>query len=82
METLFVFSGQTIEGFPYIIYSKIFEDKINTHGTIFIQGKFVDLLFVEESIEREKEKGKNNDLAVLIQYSSKSIFKTICTDRC
>jgi len=31
-------SGQTIEGFPYITYSKILDNKINTHGMIFING--------------------------------------------
>ena len=40
-------SGQTIEGFPHITYSKILEDKVNTHGIIFIGGKFVKLSFIE-----------------------------------
>jgi len=44
-------SGQTIEGFPYITYSKILEDKVNTHGIIFIGGKFVKLSFIEESTQ-------------------------------
>ena len=41
-------SGQVIEGFPYITYSKISDDKIDTHGMIFIGGKFVDLIFEEK----------------------------------
>lgn len=34
-------SGQTIEGFPYITYSKILDDKIDTHGMIFIVGNLL-----------------------------------------
>jgi len=66
-------SGQTIEGFPYLTYSKISGNKIDTHDTIFIQGKFVNLLFIEKFIESENE--KNNDLVVLIQYSQRIYSK-------
>ncbi len=38
-------SGHTIEGFPYITYSKILNEKIETDGIIFINGEFIDLLF-------------------------------------
>ena len=38
-------SGQTIEGFPHSTYSKVINDKINTHGMIFINGEFVKLSF-------------------------------------
>ena len=41
-------SGQTIEGFPYITYSKISEEKIDTHGIIFINNQFVKLSFDEK----------------------------------
>ena len=41
-------SGQTIEGFPYITYSKVINDKINTHGMIFISGEFTKLNFEEK----------------------------------
>ncbi len=46
-------SGQVIEGFPYITYSKILDDKIDTHGMIFISGKFIDLNFKEKIIQKE-----------------------------
>lgn len=63
-------SGQTIEGFPYITYSKILDDKIDTHGMIFIGGKFVDLEWAENDIElNENVIEKKDDLAILIQYT-------------
>jgi len=68
-------SGQTIEGFPYITYSKISNDEINTHGVIFIQGKFINLLFVEKFIEGNKENEKSNDLSVLTQYTQRVYSK-------
>ena len=64
-------SGQVIEGFPYITYSKILEDKIDTHGMIFISGKFVDLDFEEKIIQEEVIVEKNDDLAILVQYTQR-----------
>ncbi len=64
-------SGQTIEGFPYITYSKILDDKIDTHGMIFINGQFVTLTFVEKSIQKERSVEKNDDLAILVQYTQR-----------
>ena len=61
-------SGQTIEGFPYITYSKISNGDINTRGVIFVNGKFVDLSFIENPIVPERIE-KNNDLVLLVQYS-------------
>ena len=63
-------SGHTIEGFPYIIYSKIIDDKIDTYGTIFINGEFVELLFDEELIQNKSNVEKKDDLAIVIQYTS------------
>jgi len=64
-------SGQVIEGFPYITYSKILEDEIDTHGMIFIGGKFVDLNFEEKIIQEEIVIEKNDDLAIVIQYTQR-----------
>lgn len=64
-------SGQTIEGFPYITYSKILEDEINTHGMIFITGEFVDLNFEEKIIQEEKIIEKNQDISILVQYTQR-----------
>ena len=64
-------SGQVIEGFPYITYSKILEDEIDTHGMIFIGGKFVDLNFEEKIIQEEIVIEKNDDLAIVIQYAQR-----------
>lgn len=67
-------SGQTIEGFPYITYSKILEDKVNTHGIIFIGGKFVKLSFIEESTQ-DTIVEKEDDLQILVQYTQKVYSK-------
>jgi len=64
-------SGQTIEGFPYIIYSKISDNKIDTHGMIFINGQFVDLIFLEKDNEEESIVEKKDDLAILVQYTQR-----------
>jgi len=64
-------SGQTIEGFPYITYSKILDVKINTHGMIFIGGEFVDLNFEEKIIQEETIIEKNRDISILVQYTQR-----------
>ena len=68
-------SGQTLEGFPYITYSKISEESIDTHGVIFINNQFVKLSFVEKSIQVEEAKNKNNDLAIAMQYTQRAHSK-------
>ena len=68
-------SGQTIEGFPYITYSKISDDKIDTHGMIFIAGEFVDLSFEEKIIQTEISVEKKDDLAILVQYTQQVFSK-------
>ncbi len=64
-------SGQTIEGFPYITYSKISDDKIDTHGMIFIGGEFVDLNFEEKIIQEDAVIEKNQDISILVQYTQR-----------
>jgi len=64
-------SGQVIEGFPYITYSKILDDKIDTHGIIFISGKFVDLNFEEKIIYEGTISEKKDDLAIVIQHTQR-----------
>jgi len=68
-------SGQTIDGLPYITYSKISDDKIDTHGMIFINGQFVDLTFVEKIIQNEINVEKKDDLAILVQYTREVFSK-------
>ncbi|NRA06079.1 MAG: hypothetical protein HRU07_07995 [Nitrosopumilus sp.] len=63
-------SGQTIEGFPYITYSKVINDKINTHGMIFINGEFVKLSF-EEKVEQIINIEKAEDISILVQYTQR-----------
>ncbi len=69
-------SGQVIEGFPYITYSKILEDKMDTHGMIFISGKFVDLNFEEKIIQEEIIIEKKDNLAILVQYTQRIYDKS------
>jgi len=65
-------SGQTIEGFPYITYSKINNDKTDTFGKIFIDGKFVKLIFNEvDNNEETLPEQKNDDLSILVKYSQR-----------
>jgi len=68
-------SGHTIEGFPYITYSKILDEKIDTDGIIFINGEFVDLLFEEKIVQQESDVEKKDDLAIVVQYSSHTYSK-------
>jgi len=68
-------SGQTIEGFPYITYSKISDDKIDTRGIIFISGEFVKLSFEEEPKQEEIVIEKKDDLGVLVQYTQRVYSK-------
>ena len=64
-------SGQTIEGFPYIVYSKVSDESINTHGIIFINNQFIKLSFDEKSIEVEVTQDKKDDLALAVQYTQR-----------
>ena len=64
-------SGQTIEGFPYIVYSKVSDESINTHGIIFINNQFIKLSFDEKSIEVEETQDKKDDLALAVQYTQR-----------
>lgn len=65
-------SGQTIEGFPYITYSKILDDQIDTRGMIFINGEFVNLTWTEKDIQTDENiDEKQDDLAILVQYTQR-----------
>jgi hypothetical protein len=64
-------SGQTIEGFPYITYSKIVDNKINTHGMIFISGQFVNLSFEEKQNQKVIDTEKKEDIVILVQYTQR-----------
>ena len=68
-------SGHTVEGFPYITYSEILDEKIDTDGIIFINGEFIDLLFEEKLVQQESDIEKKDDLAIVVQYSSHTYSK-------
>jgi len=70
-ENIIRVSGQTIEGFPYIVYSQVLDDKINTHGMIFINSQFVKLLFEEKLKQEEVSFEKIEDISILIQYTQR-----------
>lgn len=67
-------SGQTIEGFPYITYSKIVDDKVNTHGIIYVGGEFLKLSFVEKFTDENTEE-KEDDMQILVQYTQRVYSK-------
>jgi len=68
-------SGTTIEGFPYITYSKIHDEDIDTHGIIFINGQFVKLTFIENPIEDIPVEQKIDDLSIATQYTQRAHSK-------
>jgi hypothetical protein len=70
-------SGQTIEGFPYITYSKVSDENIDTHGIIFINNQFVKLSFEEKSIVVVETQDKKDDLALAVQYTQRAHSKQI-----
>ena len=71
-------SGQTIEGFSYITYTKVLEnDEVNTRGMIFINGEFVNLQFEEKIIQKETSFEKNNDILILTQYTQRVYSKDL-----
>src|SRR3989304_1382792 len=41
-------TGYTVEGYPYITYSKINDSQITTRGKIFINSKFLPLVFEQQ----------------------------------
>lgn len=69
-------SGQTVEGFPYITYSKISKDRIDTEGVIFVNGKFTDLLFDDKLIQKQDNIEKKDNLAIIVQYTSHVYSRT------
>ena len=75
-ENIIRISGQVIEGFPYITYSKILEYKIDTHWIIFIGRKFIDLNFEEKIIQEEIVIEKKDNLAILVQYTQRIYDKS------
>ncbi len=68
-------SGHTIEGFPYITYSKIVDDEIDTFGKIFINKKYTNLIFEDQLIQtknnliNEDIQEKKDDISILVQYT-------------
>jgi len=70
-------SGQTLEGFPYITYSKITNEQLDTFGTIFIRGEFVKLSFVEKESIVEDVETENNDLTIVAQYTQRAHSKQV-----
>jgi len=68
-------SGQTIEGFPYITYSKISNENIDTHGSIFINNQFQKLSFSEKIIQTEQSVTAKDDLEIVVQYTQRAHSK-------
>ncbi len=66
--------GYTIEGYPYITYSKINNQQITTHGKIFTEGKFLSLVFDQQKmsqIEKVEKKEKSDNIIILTHYTER-----------
>lgn len=67
-------TGFTVEGYPYITYSKINNQQIITHGKIFMDNKFVSLVFEQQNIsqtEKIENKEKLDNMFILTQYTER-----------
>ena len=67
-------TGYTVEGYPYITYSKINDQQITTHGKIFTDNKFVSLIFDQQKasqIEKIEKKEKLDNISILVQYTER-----------
>lgn len=74
-------SGLTLEGFPYITYSRILEEQINTHGVIYIQGEFKKLNFDEKIKDETIVVEKDDNISLLVKYTQRAYSeKTVYVD--
>jgi hypothetical protein len=64
-----------IREFPYITYSKILDEKIDTHGSIFINNQFQKLSFSEKIIQTEQSVNEKDDLEIVVQYTQRAHSK-------
>ena len=64
-------TGYTVEGYPYVTYSKINDSQITTHGKIFINSKFLSLVFEQQKISQIEKKEKLDDMSILVQYTER-----------
>lgn len=63
--------GYTVEGYPYITYSKIINQQITTHGKIFTDNKFVSLVFEQQNISQIENNEKADNMLILTQYTQR-----------
>ena len=67
-------TGYTVEGYPYITYSKINNQQIITHGKIFTDDRFVSLVFDQQKvfqIEKISKKEKLDNMSIIMQYTER-----------
>lgn len=67
-------TGYTVEGNPYITYSKITNQQITTHGKIFTDNKFVQMVFDKQNIsqiEKNEIKERSDNMLILTQYTER-----------
>ena len=69
--TIIRITGYTVEGYPYVTYSKINDSQITTHGKIFINSKFLPLVFEQQKISQIEKKEKLDDMSILVQYTER-----------
>lgn len=63
-------TGYTVEGYPYITYSKISDSQITTHGKIFTDNKFLSLIF-DQQISQIEKREKLDNMLILTQYTER-----------
>lgn len=67
-------TGHTVEGYPYITYSKITNNQITTHGKIFTDDRFLTLVFDQQRIsqvEKIEIKEKSDNISILTQHTER-----------
>lgn len=67
-------TGYTVEGYPYITYSKITNEQIMTHGKIFTKDKTLSLVFDQQKIsqiEKTEIKEKLDNISIVTQHTER-----------
>ena len=76
-------SGQTVEGFPYVVYSIIQssddEVMIKNRGMIFVNGEFTGLSFAEKTSLQETNipDKKDENISILTKYTQRVYSKQL-----
>lgn len=70
-------SGLTMNNHPYITYSQIINESIQTRGIIYLNNKFVPMTFIIQETSSNKIIQKNDDLSILTSFTERLYTKQI-----